>query len=94
MNELTVVGRAPEWQRLKPLVINSVSSPITKRVLAPELAAGIQRVKITQSIGVRMGNGLSQKQAQALLNTPDISSLKGLRDRAIIALQLGCGLRQ
>jgi site-specific recombinase XerC len=63
-------------------------------LLAPELAAGIQRVKSAKSIGVRMGNWLSQKQAQALLNTPDITTLKGLRDRAIIAVQLGCGLRR
>jgi len=37
---------------------------------------------------------LSQKQAQTLLNTPDITTLKGLRDRAIIAVLLGCGLRR
>jgi integrase len=63
-------------------------------LLAPELAAGIQRVKSAKSIGVRMGNWLSQKQAQTLLNTPDITTLKGLRDRAIIAVLLGCGLRR
>jgi hypothetical protein len=32
MNELTVVEKVPEWQRLKALVLDSVSSPITKRV--------------------------------------------------------------
>ena len=57
-------------------------------LLAQELAAGIQRVKSVKSIGVRLGNWLSQKQAQALLNTPDVSTLKGLRDRAIIAVLL------
>jgi len=61
-------------------------------LLAPELATGIQRVKSAKSIGVRMGNGLSQKQA--LLDTPDVTTLKGLRDRAIIAVLLGCGLRR
>ncbi len=63
-------------------------------LLAPELAAGIQRVKSAKSIGVRVGNWLSLKQAQALLNAPDITTLKGLRDRAIIAVLLGCGLRR
>jgi integrase len=58
------------------------------------LAAGIARVKSAKSIGVRMGNWLSLKQAQALLNAPDITSVKGLRDRAIIAVLLGCGLRR
>ena len=32
-------------------------------LLAPELAAGIQRVKSAKSIGVRAGNWLSLKQA-------------------------------
>src|SRR5580704_9638377 len=155
MNELTVVDKASEWRRMKSLVLDSVSSPITKRVynmaldeffawyaqeprsgftkatvsawrvtleerglgsssiiirmsairklaveatdnglLAPELAAGIARVKSAKSIGVRAGNWLSLKQAQALLNTPDITTTKGLRDRAIIAVLLGCALRR
>jgi integrase len=41
-----------------------------------------------------MGNWLSLKQAQALLNAPDITTTKGLRDRAIIAVLLGCALRR
>jgi len=155
MNELTVVDKTAEWRRMKALVLDSVSSPITKRVynmaldeffswyaqeprpgftkatvsawrvsleqrrlgsssiiirmsairklaveasdnglLAPEIAAGIQRVKSAKSIGVRAGNWLSLKQAQSLLNTPDITTVKGLRDRAIIAVLLGCGLRR
>ncbi|HUD98475.1 MAG TPA: hypothetical protein VMR62_02805 [Bryobacteraceae bacterium] len=36
-----------------------------------------------------MGNWLSQKQAQTLLNTPDIATLKGLRDRASQRLPFG-----
>ena len=63
-------------------------------LLAPELAAGIARVKSAKSMGVRTGNWLSLKQAQALLNAPDITKTKGLRDRAIIAVLLGCGLRR
>jgi hypothetical protein len=37
MNELTVSRKTPEWQRLKPLVLDSVSSPITKRVYSMAL---------------------------------------------------------
>lgn len=155
MNDLIVVPQADQWHRLKSLVLDSVSSPITKRVynlgldefiswygqeprpgftkatvsawrvalearklgsvsinvritavrklaaeaadnglLAPELAVGIARVKSAKSMGVRTGNWLSLKQAQALLNAPDITTTKGLRDRAIIAVLLGCGLRR
>jgi hypothetical protein len=32
MNELTLASRAADWHRLKALVLDSVSSPITKRV--------------------------------------------------------------
>jgi hypothetical protein len=44
--------------------------------------------------GIRLGNWLSVKEAQTLLNTPDVTTTKGLRDRAILAVLLGCGLRR
>ena len=152
MNDLAVVEKPAEWDRLKQMVLDSVSSPITKRVynmaldeflawfkqaprpgftkatvsawrvsleerklgsssiiirmsairklareaadngiLAPELAAGIARVSSAKSVGIRMGNWLSARQAQTLLNAPDVTTLRGLRDRAIIAVLLGCG---
>jgi site-specific recombinase XerD len=152
---LIVVPQDNEFHRLKALVLDSVSSPITKRVynlgldefiswfgqearpgftkaavnawrvvlearglgavsinvritavrklaveaadnglLAPELAAGITRVKGAKSKGVRVGNWLSIQQAQKLLNAPEVSTKKGLRDRAMLAILLGCGLRR
>jgi site-specific recombinase XerD len=152
---LIVVPQTNQWHKLKALVLDSVSSPITKRVynlgldeffawyaqeprpgltkatvsawrvalearglgsvsinvritavrklaveaadnglLAPELAAGISRVKGAKSKGVRVGNWLSLRQAQALLNAPDATTKKGLRDRAMLAVLLGCGLRR
>jgi site-specific recombinase XerD len=155
MTELVVADRGAEWRRLKSLVLDSVSSPITRRVynlgldefiawytlepragftkatvsawrvvlegrglgsvsinvritavrklaveaadnglLAPELAAGIARIKGVRSQGVRVGNWLSLLQAQTLLNTPDPRTKKGLRDRAMFAVLLGCGLRR
>jgi site-specific recombinase XerD len=150
-----VADKASEWRRLKALVLDSVSSPITRRVynlgldefiawymlepragftkatvsawrvvlegrglgsvsinvritavrklaveaadnglLAPELAAGIARIKGVRSQGVRVGNWLSLRQAQTLLDTPDVRTKKGLRDRAMFATLLGCGLRR
>ena len=32
MNEIALANRAADWQRVKALVLDSVSSPITKRV--------------------------------------------------------------
>src|SRR6202047_5378352 len=155
MNERVVADKGAEWRRLKGLVLDSVSSPITRRVynlgldefiawytlelragftkatvsawrvalevrglgsvsinvritavrklaveaadnglLAPELAAGIARIKGVRSQGVRVGNWLSLRQAQTLLNTPDVRTKRGLRDRAMLATLLGCGLRR
>jgi hypothetical protein len=37
MNELVVADRASEWRRLEALVLDSVSSPITRRVYNPGL---------------------------------------------------------
>jgi site-specific recombinase XerC len=131
MTDLTAVQKIAGWERLKALVLDSVSSPITKRVynmalneflawfqqaprpgftkatvsawrvsledrglasssiiirmsairklaaeaadnglLAPELAAGILRVKSANTQGIRTGNWLSRRQAQALLIAP------------------------
>src|SRR3954466_12314548 len=155
MTDLMVVPQSTQWQRLKRLVLDSVSSPITRRVynlgldeffawyeqqpragftkatvaawrvalearglgavsinvritalrklaveaadnglLAPELASGITRVKGVASKGVRLGNWLTVRQGQTLLNAPDTATLKVLRDRAILATLLGCGLRR
>src|SRR6185312_6762960 len=155
MNELISLEKIAQWQKLKTLVLDSVSSPITKRVynmaldefmgwfqqaprpgftkatvsawrvsledrrlgsssiiirmsairklaaegadnglLAPELAAGISRVRSAKTQGIRVGNWLSLRQAQALLSAPDIATNRGLRDRAILAVLLGCGLRR
>jgi integrase len=155
MTNLIAVQKIAGWGKLKMLVLDSVSSPITKRVynmaldefmtwfqqaprpgftkatvsawrvsledrglgsssiiirmsairklaaeaadnglLPPELAAGISRVKSAKTQGIRTGNWLSQRQAQALLSAPDITTIRGLRDRAILAVLLGCGLRR
>jgi site-specific recombinase XerD len=63
-------------------------------LLAPELAAGIARVKGEKTAGVRTGTWLTREQAEQLLNFPDASTLKGVRDRAILALLIGAGLRR
>jgi site-specific recombinase XerD len=57
---------------------DTVAEAADNGLLAPELAAGISRVK----------------SAKALLSAPDVATLKGLRDRAILAVLLGCGLRR
>ena len=62
--------------------------------LSPELAAGIRRVKGANRLGVRIGNWLTVDQSKTLLGEPPSHSLRGKRDRAILALLIGCGLRR
>jgi site-specific recombinase XerD len=63
-------------------------------LMAPDLAAGIGRVKGARRQGVRLGSWLTAAQAEALLGAPDTSTLKGLRDRALLCVLIGCGLRR
>jgi integrase len=63
-------------------------------LLSPELAAGIRQVKGVRKLGTRLGNWLTQREASILWQLPDTSKLKGKRDRAILAVLLGCGLRR
>jgi site-specific recombinase XerC len=62
-------------------------------LLSPDLAAGIRRVKGAKRLGVRIGNCLTIDQSRTLLSKPP-DSLRGKRDRAILALLIGCGLRR
>src|ERR1035437_4538472 len=63
-------------------------------LLSTELAAGIRRVKGVKQLGVHAGNWLNLEQARALLEKSDGDSLRSSRDLAMIAIQLGCGLRR
>ena len=91
-----------ESRRLAPSSINLRLAAVRRLayeaadtgLLSPELAAGIRRVKGAKKIGVRLGNWLTAEQSRCLLRAPKIDSLKGRRDRAILALLLGCGLRR
>ncbi len=63
-------------------------------LLSPELAAGIRRVKGVRRIGVRPGNWLTAEQGKRLLANVDRDSPRGIRNYAILAVLIGCGLRR
>ncbi len=63
-------------------------------LLSPELAAGIARVKGAKRPGVRIGNWLTAAQGMLLLQAMCTDTPRGKRDRAVLALLLGCGLRR
>jgi site-specific recombinase XerD len=63
-------------------------------LLSPDLAAGIRRVKGAKRLGVRIGNWLTIEQGKKLLAVHSGTQLKDLRNHAVIAMLLGCGLRR
>src|SRR6267378_341477 len=122
MNELVLANRAADWRRLKMLVLDSVSSPITKRVynlglneffewFGLEPRPGFTKATVSAwrvslearglgsiSINVRITavRKLAVEAADNGMLAPELAAatLKGLRDRAILAVLLGCGLRR
>ena len=63
-------------------------------LLSPELAAGIRRVKGVRRLGVRLGNWLTPEQGRRLLERSMPSTPRALRDHAMVAMLIGCGLRR
>jgi len=63
-------------------------------LLSPDLAAGIRRVKGVRRLGVRVGNWLTAEESKKLLCTETTSTLRGRRNRALLSLLIGCGLRR
>jgi site-specific recombinase XerD len=59
-----------------------------------ENAEDAARVENARALGVRAGNWLTPEQALALLRAPEEDTLKGKRDRALLAVLVGCGLRR
>jgi site-specific recombinase XerD len=62
--------------------------------LSQDAAAGIGKVKGARRKGVRIGNWLSASQAEDLLLLPEADSIKGKRDRALLGVLVGAGLRR
>lgn len=63
-------------------------------LLEAKIANGIRAVGGMPQRGRRTGNWLTREEANLWVNAPDVSTLKGLRDRAILAVLIGCGLRR
>ncbi len=57
-------------------------------------AQAIKRVPNIKRQGRKLGNWLTKAQAEAMINALDLSTIKGLRDRALLAVAIGCGLRR
>jgi len=93
--ELEAKGLAPSSINIRLSAIRRLAlEAADNELLAPDLAAGIGRAKGAKQSGVRIGRWLTKEQAERLLALPDTRTLKGIRDRAVLALLLGAGLRR
>ena len=63
-------------------------------LLSSDLAAGIRRVKGVRRLGVRVGNWLTAEEGKTLLGTETEENLRSQRNRALLSLLIGCGLRR
>jgi site-specific recombinase XerD len=86
---------APATINLRPAAVRRIAYEAADAgLLSPELAAGIRRVKGVRRLGVRLGNWLTVEQGRRLVQSVRPATLRGLRDHAMVALLLGCGLRR
>jgi site-specific recombinase XerD len=88
--------------RLSSSAVNGYLIPIRRLaaeaadngLISSEAASGITRIKGVRRRGVRIGNWLTASQAEQLLSTPNIKTLKGKRDTALLSVLVACGLRR
>ena len=63
-------------------------------LLSQEQAAAVASIPGVRQKGRRLGSWLTLEQAQNLLVAPGGEGLKAIRDRALLGLLIGCGLRR
>jgi site-specific recombinase XerD len=92
-HHLQAQGLSPSTQRRKLAALSSLLEHLVDEQLIPtNPARGVRRPRLESHEG--RTPALSLEQAQALLEAPDANTLKGLRDRAILAVMLLGGLRR
>lgn len=104
LNKAVVQRYAAELREagMAPSSINQRLSAIRKLALEAadngaidqQVASGIRAVKGARHEGRRTGNWLTREQAQMWLGAPEAKLKKGLRDRALLGVLIGCGLRR
>ena len=86
---------APSTINVRPAAVRRLAYEAADTgLLSPELAAGIRRVKGAKRLGIRIGNWLTAEQARDVLRGLAMETIRGRRDRAILALLIACGLRR
>jgi integrase len=86
---------APSTIDLRPAAIRRLAYEASDcGLLSPDLAAGIRRVKGVRRLGVRVGNWLTAEEGKKLLGAETADTLRSRRNRALLSLLIGGGLRR
>jgi len=93
--ELREVGMAPSSVNQRLSAIRKLAAEAADNgALDPQVANGIRAVRGARREGRRTGNWLTREEAQSWLGAPDRHMMRGRRDRALLAVLIGCGLRR
>jgi site-specific recombinase XerD len=93
--ELREAGMAPSSVNQRLSAIRKLAAEAADNgALDPQVANGIRAVKGARREGRRTGNWLTREEAQAWLGAPDTRTMRGRRDRALLSVLIGCGLRR
>jgi site-specific recombinase XerD len=94
-SHMEAAGLAPSSINLRLAPLRKLATEAAENGwMDPTVAAGIARVKGVRRLGFRVGKWATAEEAMALLQAPDAATVKGKRDRAILAVLIGCGLRR
>lgn len=93
--ELREAGVAPSSVNQRLSAIRKLAAEAADNgALDAQVANGIRAVKGARREGRRTGNWLTREEAQSWLSAPDRRTLRGQRDRALLSVLIGCGLRR
>ena len=93
--ELREAGMAPSSVNQRLSAIRKLAAEAADNgALDPQVANGIRAVKGARREGRRTGNWLTREEAQTWLRAPDAKTVRGRRDRALLSVLIGCGLRR
>jgi len=88
-------GLAPATVKVHLAAVRRLAAEMADNgLLEPTIASSIAAVKSPRRHGVRTGNWLTLQQAEELLSLPDVVTLKGKRDRALLSVLIAAGLRR
>ncbi|MET0621586.1 MAG: tyrosine-type recombinase/integrase [Pyrinomonadaceae bacterium] len=93
--ELREAGMSASSVNLRLSAIRKLAAEAADNgLLDAQIAGGIRTVKGARQEGRRTGNWLTREEAQGWLSAPDKRTMRGRRDRALLAVLIGCGLRR